>query len=71
MFSAGMPIALTSSMQAMPAAPAPLQTSFVVFDVAPGEMERVDQAGGGDDRRAVLVVMEDRDVHQLAEAASR
>ena len=55
-------------MQAMPAAPAPLTTSFVVVDVAPGEMQRVDQAGRGDDRRAVLVVMEDRDVHQLAQA---
>ena len=64
-----MPIALTSSMQAMPAAPAPLQTSFVRGDVAAGEMERVDQAGGGDDRGAVLVVVEDRDVHQLAQPA--
>jgi hypothetical protein len=27
----------------------------------------VDQAGRGDDRRAVLVVMEDRDVHQFAQ----
>jgi hypothetical protein len=30
-FSFGMPSALTSSMQAMPAAPAPLQTSLVVL----------------------------------------
>ena len=63
-----MPIALTSSTQAMPAAPAPLQTSLRRLDVAAGEVERVDQAGGGDDRRAVLVVVEDRDVHQLAQA---
>ena len=68
-FSGGMPIALISSTQAMPAAPAPLQTSFVVFDVAAGELQRVDQAGGGDDRGAVLVVVEDRDVHQLAQPA--
>ena len=66
-FSGGTPIDLISSMQAMPAAPAPLQTSFDVFDVAAGELQRVDQAGGGDDRGAVLVVMEDRDVHQLAQ----
>src|SRR5260370_35259651 len=31
-------------------------------------MERVDQAGRRDDGGAVLVVMEDRDVHQLAQA---
>ena len=31
------------------------------------EQARVDQAGGGDDRGAVLVVMEDRDVHPLAQ----
>ena len=43
-------------------------TSFVVVDVAPGELQRVDQAGRGDDRGAVLVVVEDRDVHQLAQA---
>ena len=38
-----------------------------VFDVAAGEVERVDQAGGGDDRGAVLVVVEHRDVEQLAQ----
>ena len=32
-----------------------------------GEMAGVDQAGGGDDRGAVLVVVEDRDVHQFAQ----
>ena len=55
-------------MQAMPAEPAPLQTSFARLHVAAGELERVDQAGGRDDRGAVLVVVEDRDVHQLAQA---
>ena len=30
-------------------------------------MQGVDQTGGGDDRGAVLVVMEDRDVHHLAQ----
>ena len=39
-----------------------------VLDVAPGEVQRVDQAGRRHDRRAVLVVVEDRDVHQLAQA---
>ena len=41
------------------------------LDVAAGEIERVDQAGRRDDRGAVLVVMEDRDVQQLAQAAAR
>ncbi len=62
------PIALTSSMQAMPAAPAPLHDEPRRRHVAAGQMQRVDQAGGGDDRGAVLVVVEDRDVHQLAQA---
>ena len=51
----------------MPAAPAPLQTSFVSLDLAAGQVECVEQAGGGDDRGAVLVVMEHRDVEQLAQ----
>ncbi len=38
-----------------------------VLDRAAGEVERVEQPGGGDDRRAVLVVVEDRDVHHLAQ----
>ena len=59
---------LNSSTQAMPAAPAPLTTILIVFDPAAGQVQRVDQAGGGDDRGAVLVVMEDRDVHHLAQA---
>ena len=52
----------------MAAAPAPLTTSFVLSQVAAGQVAGVDQAGGGDDGGAVLVVVEDRDVHQLAQA---
>ena len=33
-----------------------------------GQVAGVDQAGGGDDRGAMLVIMEDRDVHQFAQA---
>ena len=51
----------------MPAAPAPLQTSLVFSIVAAGQLERVDQAGGGDDGGAVLIVMKHRDVEQLAQ----
>jgi hypothetical protein len=36
--------------------------------VAARQVERVDEAGGRDDRGAVLVVVEDRDVHDLAQA---
>ena len=38
------------------------------LDVAAREMNRVDHAGGRDDRRAVLIVVKDRDVHHLAQA---
>ena len=51
----------------MPAEPAPLQTSLGGLDVAAGEVERVDQTGRRDDRGAVLIVVEDRDVEQLAQ----
>ena len=36
--------------------------------VAAGELQRVDEAGRRDDGGAVLVVVEDRDVHQFAQA---
>ena len=38
-----------------------------VFDFAPGQIERIEQAGGRDDRGAVLIVMEHRNVHQFAQ----
>ncbi len=65
------PMALSSSMQAMPAAPAPLHHELGLRDVAAGQVERVDEARGGDDRRAVLVVMEDRNVHAARAGAAR
>ena len=39
-----------------------------VPDAPAGQVERVDEAGGRDDRGAVLVVVEDRDVEQFAQA---
>ena len=36
-------------------------------DLAPGEVERIEQPRRGDDGRPVLVVVEDRDVEQLAQ----
>ena len=38
-----------------------------VCHLAARQMQRIDHAGGRDDRRAVLVVMEDGNVHQLAQ----
>ena len=35
--------------------------------VLPDDLERVEQRGAGDDRRAVLVVVEDRNPHRLAQ----
>ena len=60
--------ALSSSTQAIDGGAGAVDHHLDVFDVAAGQVQRVDQAGGGDDRGAVLVVMEDRDVHQLAQA---
>ncbi len=37
-------------------------------DLAPGQVERIEQAGGGDDGSTVLVIVEDGDVHQFAQA---
>ena len=54
-------------MQAIAAAPAPFTTTLTSRELAAGEVAGVDQAGGGDDRGAVLVVVEDRDVHPLAQ----
>src|SRR5262249_60183628 len=34
---------------------------------AAGEFQRVDQAGGGDDRGAVLIIMEDRHIEEFAQ----
>ena len=41
---------------------------FDAFEVAAGDRQRIDEAGGSDDRGAVLIVMEDRNVHELAQA---
>jgi hypothetical protein len=40
----------------------------VGLSLRPVRSAGIDQAGGADDGGAVLVVMEDRDVHQLAQA---
>src|SRR5262245_63720896 len=38
-----------------------------ILEIAPGDLQRIYQAGRGNNGRAVLIVMEDRDVHELAQ----
>ena len=58
-------------MQAMPAAPAPFTTSFVFAMSRPVSCSALMQAGRRDDRRAVLVVMEDRECPSAPAGAPR
>ena len=62
------PMRLSSSRHATPAAPAPLHTRFHRFQAAPGQVEGVDQRRRRDNRRPVLVVVEDRNVQAFAQA---
>ena len=65
MLAFGMPIA-DEQLEAGDAGGAgAIDDELAGLEVAAGQLQRVDQAGGGDDRRAVLVVVEDRDVEQL------
>ena len=52
-----------SSVQAIAAEPAPLTTTRMSPNFRFGQVAGIDQTGGGDDRGAMLVVMEHRDVH--------
>ena len=51
----------------MPAAPGAVADDACAFERAPGQVESVDEAGGGDDGGAVLVVVKHRHVHALAQ----
>ena len=44
-------------------------SDFNVFHFPTGDLARVDQAGGSDDRRAVLVIVEDRNVEIVTQTA--
>ena len=66
--SAGRPMPLNSSTQAMAAAPAPLTANLISWMTRPRQLQRVDQRRRRDDGGAVLVVVEDRDIHDLAQA---
>ena len=59
-----MPASSRIRATATPAAPAPEITTRVLSRLAPGQPQRVRQRGERDDRGAVLVVVEDRDVEQ-------
>ena len=53
----------------MAAAPAPETRELDLADVLADQFQAVEQRGGRDDRGAVLVVVEDRDVQPLAQLA--
>ena len=44
-----------------------LEDDLQLAEVLSGDLDRVEERGAGDDRRAVLVVVEDRDLQCLAE----
>jgi hypothetical protein len=54
-----------------PRRPGPVQDDAAILDLLARQVQRVDQPGGTDHRRAVLVVMEHGDVHDLLQAAVR
>ena len=51
----------------MPAAPAPFSTTFISASLRPVDVGGIDQARRHDDGGAMLVVMEDGNVHHLAQ----
>ena len=66
-FSGRKPIALKQFQAGDAGGAGAVADQFGILDRAPGEFERVDQAGRGDDGGAVLIVMEDRNVEQFAQ----
>ena len=54
----------------MALAPAPLNTTLMCVDLLAGDFQGIEQAGAGDDGGAVLVVVEDRDLHGLPQLSS-
>ena len=69
MFSTGRPMSTSRSRQASAAAPAPEATSLTSLELLADEPQPVEHRGADDDRGAVLVVVEDRDLHALAQLA--
>ena len=68
MFSCLNPMALSRSRQAIPAAPAPLTHKRGRFRLAACQFQRIENTGSRNDRGAMLVIMEDRNIEQLLEA---
>jgi hypothetical protein len=67
MFSRGTPSSTSRSRQASAAAPAPEVTSLTSPMSLPTTFSAVEQRRADDDGGAVLVVVEDRDLHALAQ----
>ena len=71
MFSRGRPSLTSRSRQASAAAPAPEVDQLDLLDVLADDLQRVQHRRADDDRGAVLVVVEDRDLHALAQRCAR
>ena len=67
MFSRCRPSATSRSRQASAAAPAPEHDQLDLADVLADDAQAVEDRRADDDRGAVLVVVEDRDLHALAQ----
>ena len=67
MFSRFIPIRTSRLRHARAAAPAPRTHQFHVGDILADDTQAVEDAGGDDDRRAVLIVVEDGNIEQLFE----
>jgi hypothetical protein len=61
-------MALSSSRTSNPRRARAIDHQRGRFDVAPRQLDCIDQPGSGDDGRAMLVVMKDRNVHLFAQA---
>ena len=66
MFSRFTPSLISRLRQAIPAAPPPARRDLDILEPLSGDMQRVGRRSPHDDRRAMLVVVKDGDIHALA-----
>ena len=69
-FSCFTPMRLDQLMQAKAGGARAVHHDLDVLELAAGDVAGVDEAGGGDDRRAVLVVVQDRNVQRSRSSVS-
>ncbi len=63
------PAATSSCVTAVPAAPTPRHDHLHILKAFADDLQRVEQCSGDHYRGAVLIVVEDRDVESLGQAA--